>query len=1725
MKFGQVLKIRFAPAGPRFSGSNGECEMQLRKAIRARCSPRSGTSRVSSSTNPDRKGSVLLVVIGLLSLLLLAGIAFYTFASQESSSAEEFSEASKEGRAPTTQAESLFNFALEQLILGPDDTLVHSALRGGRGTGANQLPWGRHSLLAGILGNDTTPYNGVGIHLRTDFDGSQTGTIGKPFVDQDFPYDNAPDNANLLNVINFSASANSGTAPTVSSLLPAPDTGVTYPDINSLYLSYTGSGMNGGGDVPVHIPSFHRPQYRLGPNWLTDAATSSRVFRPHQSHMCAGSSGRTRFLASATASSSGHLVSPFPFSGLNQGVWDLTAPPAGNITQYQYDADNDGDGIREGIWMDLDHPIQELGDGRKYVPMFSFTVTDADGLINLNSSGNRNSFAPAGTLPLANGGHISRSNMGLSRSEINPEWGMLADPTIDGGLSAIIDNEYRTFWNLPTASYASNTIPRIEVANRDWFHILHGRASFVIDPGSPLMTPRYRVDGNDYQPRNYFAGKWENPAFGMSRLINNMAPPYNAAVSFSTIPQPGQEGIDDDGDLMAGRATRNSFLNMFPSMGHPFDPIGAGTGLQTGSTGLQAMRVPGTIATWLSYYNYQGLSELDINGNSTPDSTIEDQNGNGFLDGVEDLNRNGILDPGEDLNGNGLLDWGEDFNHNYNLDIEDVNGNGTFDYAVSAFPNYHQASGGTLFTAISGLQEEADESVAEPGVILDSPAARADSMFDYDEEFGLHGTNLDLSKSGFSSRLRNLAPANFQYSNQAALIRSQYCVSSFDRIQYSMGANNLRSAWEINYDLDQDGTSEFPPAVFAMSPPLLPYKLNPLDPIRAPLRRVLLSEHSGSSTSAFATQLRLNMNLFLSGFNSSGPIYRPLTPHPVNPGNAVTPTLAAMMGADASPGQKGLDDDDNGYIDYIDVDGDGAYTAGVDLYDYNEVGNTSSDDIQPNSPTAHPEYQEFWARRDRQQMARDIYVLLYLLGGGSDTLPSTGDNSGQAIHLNARLKEMAQFAVNYVDSLDRDNVITKFEYDRNLGNGWNLGDNPYETADDTITDPAERGVVYGVETQQLTFSEILGLISRRVPNGAGTYKDHIATEVDDSQGASDRFYTFIELRNASPYPLNLSDGSWQIAVQDLDPDGTPETGDETDRVQLTLLGGDFSNSIAPGALFTIGNRGGPDAPNLLIPQQNLPSVFKVDATGATSPDFTATTTWIAPATPAPYPAAASTGAPDLDLIPLLITEDNTAKSNKFRLTKGTGLTASTVVGAGTDENGKGNFLFGGPGGNVTDESAAVTFILRRRAHPYRTMPQSYTSSNPNHVAQSNDNPWVEVDRFVMPAWLVFALTSGDGSPEVQTALTAMTSRERSHPFAQPIAAANDPQHAPIAVAPYRSNTIGNANSNSTLPFSVFQLHFDRDFTATSDMFTIPLYGPREVTYRGGYHVTFDESTAITASTTAMLAQERFLRPTHTTNVTIPLDVRLDNRWYRLLEFLECPTRTNATITSSNSPFHLRTPGKINLNTIRQRGVLAGLLDDWSFVSNGVGGETLAGSFSGAFASSSYQNILFDGERDWWAQTLQSRDGTDPVTGMILPGMAHSRPFRGMNFLDHRGNSIDDTVLRSLPAETGITRRGLFEARTSADTASNLVDPLTRHRLLRKVVNNSTTRSNVFIVWISVGYFEAIQHTNGDVQIGGPLSDSATHRGFFVIDRSLPEKAVQSGQFDYQKFLEYRKTLQ
>lgn len=66
--------------------------------------------------------------------------------------------------------------------------------------------------------------------------------------------------------------------------------------------------------------------------------------------------------------------------------WEATGP---------WDVDNDNDGTPDSIWVDLGDPVQELGDGRMYKPLYAILIEDMDGRLNLNAHGSADHFAAA----------------------------------------------------------------------------------------------------------------------------------------------------------------------------------------------------------------------------------------------------------------------------------------------------------------------------------------------------------------------------------------------------------------------------------------------------------------------------------------------------------------------------------------------------------------------------------------------------------------------------------------------------------------------------------------------------------------------------------------------------------------------------------------------------------------------------------------------------------------------------------------------------------------------------------------------------------------------------------------------------------------------------------------------------------------------------------------------------------------------------------------------------------------------------------------------------------------------------------------------------------------------------------------------------------------------------------------------------------------------------------
>ncbi len=208
-------------------------------------------------------------------------------------------------------------------------------------------------------------------------------------------------------------------------------------------------------------------------------------------------------------------------------------------------------------------------------------------------------------------------------------------------------------------------------------------------------------------------------------------------------------------------------------------------------------------------------------------------------------------------------------------------------------------------------------------------------------------------------------------------------------------------------------------------------------------------------------------------------------------------------------------------------------------------------------------------------------------------------------------------------------------------------------------------------------------------------------------------------------------------------------------------------------------------------------------------------------------------------------------------------------------------------------------------------------------------------------------------------------------------------------------------------------------------------------------------------------------------------------FYRLLDYTEVPSRyvgtekwLNASVFT-NSPFnslsHFRYPGKINLNTIPGEEVFDALLGDYT---------------------SELSYTSFDGSR--WQ------------TG----GTRFNRPYRN----SHEGNLVPTGVPVMENVDCGLFRRAtpgsdesIFDFNLNDVTRDTERSGYFKNALRQRLGNMVTTRSSVFAIWVTVGYFEVNEDgtlrldptTSQGIEVGAETGEIVRNRGFCIFDRSVP----------------------
>lgn len=221
-------------------------------------------------------------------------------------------------------------------------------------------------------------------------------------------------------------------------------------------------------DGSITLPSFHRPgtifydttQNASNPAWYL--ANNDWQVRPPATPnpvaLATYASSAAKFLRPRAAD--GHERTTFPdlvpdlrqtlangtvpnptYGQIGYFDTDSTGVPAGPPDLWKfnpgYDVDNDGDGYKDSVWIDLGFPVQTDPNGKKYKPLFAFLVVGLNGRIPLNTAGNlhdRNigvelpdrDFGPpaVGSMVPGTPEFNHTSHLGTSPTEVNPKFAL-----------------------------------------------------------------------------------------------------------------------------------------------------------------------------------------------------------------------------------------------------------------------------------------------------------------------------------------------------------------------------------------------------------------------------------------------------------------------------------------------------------------------------------------------------------------------------------------------------------------------------------------------------------------------------------------------------------------------------------------------------------------------------------------------------------------------------------------------------------------------------------------------------------------------------------------------------------------------------------------------------------------------------------------------------------------------------------------------------------------------------------------------------------------------------------------------------------------------------------------------------------------------------------------------------------------------------------------------------
>jgi hypothetical protein len=787
----------------------------------------------------------------------------------------------------------------------------------------------------------------------------------------------------------------------------------------------------------------------------------------------------------------------------------------------------------------------------------------------------------------------------------------------------------------------------------------------------------------------------------------------------------------------------------------------------------------------------------------------------------------------------------------------------------------------------------------------------------------------------------------------------------------------------------------------------------------------------------------------------------PVVPNPNTPNPAID-----WRSYDAALGRIDL----NRYLPPYPHQGQGTYyAASAGQPPLTSTVNDRFDD--PNSPNANAIQSQFLAAQGaRQQLADDIYRTFLRVTG----LPAPVNPAAPTALELAPRRWLAQLAANIVDFIDEDEISTPFNFytlnDAYPGGvpakpTFNVGALQTNPTSGMANDPElPLYWVFGTELPRVVLNEVLA--EYNTPRDPKNGNVPLANKPFPVR-------VFAELYSPMPSAAQLPGGAYPNTIQPQDttavplyvPAGGTASGYSPYNVQLA----DFNTKNGSGGLLTmaslLNNNGQPWDNSNVRGTPNAPRQAPVDGDfggPVTNIDGSATTASIAPQQ---FFLLGPTGGADA-----AGTVASNAKAPGVVPPKTPFLTSANMQYAVVNTGGA-NGVWKDNNGNTIDgdRTNGITVVLRRLANPHLPPnPFPVYQKGPNQgQPDPTYNPYVTVDTMQPVPTNDYSKTP-----------TSYTSTAKSQPYASHPQTYLTQKVPTAATPPAVADSFGTPNAvQPGAPAYNWLVHADRQLISPMELLHVSGFQPHQLTLR-------------------------FISPNPgAPNTLVPYNHRAEwynesTRLYRAFEVLS--TRDRAAGLS----FLGRRPGMININTVYNPEVLSALCD--AQPSNGFTQTQVNNVFKQMIALRSPGMVPPSNPPPaGWGPSITGKDR--PFLGLGVGNIPAADPLARFDDGSQKPTNmgIEDTFLRSIDGSGNPTAGRLFDVPGAAH-------PYGQTELMTKIFGNVTTRSNVFAVWVTVGFFrvpDPVQRVGGTgpvvlaEEIGASTGTNVRHRMFAVIDRS------------------------